>query len=82
MKTNKMLSIILIVGGLVLLILGIHQFVEFQQSFGGRAAALGNRISSALGGSTSVAKGYVQPIIMIVAGAVAAVAGFFMSKKR
>ena len=81
MNMMKVLSIVLIVAGVVLLIFGIHQFVEFQNSFGGRAAAAGNRISRALGGSSSVAQGYVQPIIMIVAGVVAGGAGFFLFKR-
>ena len=82
MNTKKILGIVLLVGGVVLLIFGIQQFVEFQQSFGGKAASLGNRLSKAVGGSSSIAKGYVQPIIMIVGGLVAGGAGFFMLKKR
>ena len=82
MKSKKTLGIVLLLAGIVLLIFGVQQFVEFQQSIGGRAASLGNRLSKAFGGSSSVARGYIQPIIMIVGGLVAGCAGFFMFKKN
>ena len=82
MRTNKLISYALIAVGIVLVIVGIVQFVEFRDSLGGRAASLGNQISRAVGGSTSVAQGYVQPILLMVGGVVAGGAGFFLSKKR
>ena len=82
MKSKKMLGLVLLVGGAVLLGLGVYQFLEFQQSFGGKLASAGNQLSKALGGSSSIAQGYVQPIIMIVLGAVAGGVGFVMFKKR
>jgi len=81
MKPTKILSFALLAGGLVLLILGITQFVEFRQSVGGKLASVGNQISSALGGSTKVANGYVQPILLAISGLVAGGAGFFLFKK-
>ena len=81
MKTKKILSLVLIAAGAVLLIIGIYQFVEFRQSLGGKFSSFGNQVGRALGGSTSIAKGYVQPIILMVSGIVAACAGFFFSKK-
>ena len=78
----KAISIVLIIGGVLLLIFGIYQFVEFQQSFGGKAASIGNQLSKAFGGSTRVARGYVQPIIMIVGGIVAGAAGLILYKKN
>ena len=81
MKTNRILALLLLVGGVVLLIVGIYQFVEFRQSLGGKLASFGNQLSRTLGGSSRVADGYVKPIIMIVSGVVAGAAGFFLYKK-
>ena len=81
MKPIKILAIILIVGGVVALIFGIYQFVEFRQSLGGKVASLGNQLSRAVGGSSRVARGYVQTIILIVSGVVAGAAGFFLFKR-
>lgn len=82
MKTKKLLSLILIAAGAILIIIGIYQFVEFRQSLGGKLSSMGNKVGKALGGSTSIASGYVQPIILMVSGAAAACAGFFFSKKN
>ena len=82
MNSMKILSIGLLVLGVVLVIVGIVQFAEFHDSVGGRAAAAGNRFARAVGGSGSVARGYTQPIMIIIAGVVAAGAGFFLHKKR
>lgn len=81
MKITKILSLVLLVGGVVLLVFGIYQFVEFRQSLGGKLASFGNQLSKSLGGSSSVAKGYVQPIILMVCGVVAGAAGFFLYKR-
>jgi hypothetical protein len=81
MRISKILALILIVGGVALLAYGAFQFIEFRDSLGGRAAAMGNRVARSFGGSNRVAQGYVQPIIMMVSGAVAGIAGFFIFKK-
>ena len=81
MNTMKILALILIVGGIIVLIFGIYQFVGFQQSLAGRGASALNQLSRAVGGSTRVAKGYTQPIILIVAGIIAGAAGFFLLKR-
>ena len=82
MKPMKIIAILLLIAGAVLLVIGIIQFVEFRQSLGGKLSSFGNQLSKAVGGSSSVAKGYVQPIILIVCGIVAGAAGFFLYKKR
>ena len=76
----RILGIALLVLGVVLLVFGIYQFVEFRGSFGGKAASLGNKMSKSLGGSGKVAKGYAQPIILIVCGVAAGGVGFFLFK--
>jgi hypothetical protein len=63
------------------LALGIYQFVEFHQSIGGKLAGEANKFINTLGGSGRIAKGYQQPIILIISGVVAAAAGFFISRK-
>ena len=81
MKITKMLGILLLVACVVLLIVGIYQFVEFRQSFGGKAASFGNQISRSLGGSSKIAGGYTQPILLFVSGLVSGAAGYFLFKK-
>ena len=81
MSIPKILGILLLVAGVVLLIVGIYQFAEFRQSFAGKAASLGNQLSKAFGGSSKLASGYVQPIILIVSGVVSGAAGFFLFRK-
>ena len=81
MKPMKILAIVLIIGGVAALIFGIYEFVQFQQSFAGKAASVGNKIGKAIGGKSSVASGYVRPIIFIVCGIAAGAAGFFLNKK-
>jgi len=77
----KILGIAILIVGVVLLALGIYQFVEFRDSLGGKAASLGNQISRAVGGSSKLAKGYVQPIILMASGVVAGAVGFFVMKR-
>ena len=81
MKTTRILALILVVLGLVLLVVGIYQFVEFRQSAGGKIASFGNQLSKAFGGSSSIAKGYFQPIALIVSGIIAGAVGFVLYKK-
>ena len=81
MNPTRLIALVLLVGGVVLLIFGIYQFVEFRDSLGGQLASLGNQINKALGGSSRIAKGYIQPIVMMVAGLVAGVAGFVLLRR-
>ena len=81
MKPVKILGIVLLIGGLALLVFGVVQFVEFRDSLEGRISSFGNQLSKSLGGSSKVAGGYTQPILLMVSGAVAGVAGFFLSKR-
>lgn len=78
----KIIGLVLLIAGVVLLIFGIIQFVEFRQSAAGKLSSIGNSLSKSLGGSSKVAKGYVQPIIMIIAGIAAGAAGYFVFKKN
>ena len=82
MKPIKILGIVLLVVGVVLLVFGIYQFIGFRQSLGGKAASFGNQLSKSLGGSSKVAKGYVQPILLIVSGVVSGALGFFLYRKK
>jgi len=81
MNIKKILSILLLVAGVALIIIGIVQFVEFRQSFAGKAASFGNQLSKSFGGSSKVAGGYTQPILLIVSGLVSGAAGFFLFKR-
>jgi len=82
MSGKKIAALLLIIAGVALLIFGIYQFVEFRQSFGGKAASLGNQISKGLGGSTKVADGYIKPIALMIGGVIAGAAGFVLYRKR
>jgi hypothetical protein len=73
----KIIGIVVLAAGVVVLVIGIYQFVEFRQSVGGKLARGANQLF----GSSKVAKGYTQPIILIISGVVAAAAGFFVNKK-
>jgi hypothetical protein len=81
MSPVKIIGILLLAAGVVVLGIGIYQFVEFRQSMGGKLAGGANRVIQALGGSAKIAKGYQQPIILMISGAVGAAAGFFIYKK-
>ena len=72
----KIIGIVLLVVGVAVAIFGIYQFVSFQQSVGGKAASIGRKL-----GSSKVAKGYVQPIIMVVAGIAAGAIGFSLFRR-
>jgi hypothetical protein len=74
----KIAGILLLAAGVVVLVIGLYQFVEFRQSIGGKIAGGLNR---AFGSSGGIAKGYQQPIILMISGAAAAVAGFFISSR-
>jgi hypothetical protein len=77
----KIIGILLLAAGIVVLAIGIYQFVEFHQSAGGKLAGGANKVIRAFGGSGKIAKGYQQPLILIISGAVASVAGFFIYRK-
>jgi hypothetical protein len=77
----KIIGILLLAAGVVVLAIGIYQFVEFHQSMGGKLAGGANRAIRALGGSGKIAKGYQQPIILMICGAAGAAAGFFIYRK-
>jgi hypothetical protein len=81
MSPVKIIGILLLAAGVVILVIGIYQFVEFRQSVGGKLAGGANTVIKALGGSGKVAKGYQQPIILMICGAVGAAAGFFLYRK-
>jgi hypothetical protein len=78
----KIIGLVILAAGVIVLIIGIYQFVEFRNSIGGGAAKLGNSISKAFGGSTKLAKGYQQPLILIISGVVAAALGGFITVKK
>jgi sulfite exporter TauE/SafE len=82
MSSKKIIGIALIAAGVVLLVLGIYQIVEFRQSLAGKLSSLGNKLSRQLSGKTSIADEYIKPIILIVCGAAAGVFGFVLFKKR
>jgi hypothetical protein len=77
----KIIGILLLAAGVVVLAVGVYQFVEFYQSAGGKLAGGANKVIRAFGGSSKIAKGYQQPLILSISGAVAAVAGFFIYRK-
>ncbi|MDR3145065.1 MAG: hypothetical protein LBU21_02200 [Treponema sp.] len=77
----KIIGILILAAGVVVLIIGIYQFVEFHQSMGGKLAGGANKLAKALGGGAKVAKGYVQPLILMIGGAVGAAAGGFITVK-
>jgi hypothetical protein len=77
----KITGILLLAAGIAVLAIGIYQFVEFRQSMGGKIAGGANKVIQAFGGSGKLAKGYQQPLILMISGAVAAVAGFFVYRK-
>jgi hypothetical protein len=77
----KIIGILLLVAGIVVLIIGIYQFVEFRQSIGGKLAGGANKFIKAFGGGGKMARGYTQPIILMISGAIGAVAGGFITVK-
>jgi hypothetical protein len=78
----KIIGFVLLAAGIVVLAIGIYQFMEFRNSFGGKLSSGANKIVSALGGSGKMAGGYRQPVILIASGAIAAAAGCFIALKR
>jgi hypothetical protein len=75
MSLAKIIGLLLLAAGVIVLVIGIYQLVQYNGSFGGKVA---NRAAGFFGGH---AKGIEQPVIMIIAGAVAGVAGFFIYKR-
>jgi hypothetical protein len=72
MKNLKILGIILLVAGAGVLIYGIFQFVEIRQSLGGKISGLFGQRDD----------GDIQAIIMMIAGGIAALGGFFITTRR
>jgi hypothetical protein len=81
MSPVKIIGILLLIAGVAARAFGISQFAEFRQSAGGKLAGGANKVIKALGGSSKLAKGYQQPIILMIGGAVGAAAGFFIYRK-
>ncbi|MDR1239880.1 MAG: hypothetical protein LBK27_07185 [Treponema sp.] len=77
----KIIGILLLAAGVVALAIGVYQFVEFYQSVGGKLAGEANRLARAFGGSAKIAGGYQQPLILMISGAVAALAGLFIYRR-
>jgi hypothetical protein len=81
LSTAKIIGILLLAAGIVALAIGIYQVVEFYQSVGGKLAGEANRLSRALGGSSRLAEGYREPLILVISGAAAAIVGLFVSRR-
>jgi hypothetical protein len=81
MSLVKIIGIVLLAAGVVVLAMGIYQFVEFHQSMGGKLAGGANKVIRAFGGSGKIAKGYQQPVILMICGVAGAAVGFFISRK-
>jgi hypothetical protein len=77
----KIIGILLLIAGIGILAVGVYQFVEFYQSVGGKLAGEANKVIKAFGGSGKIAGGYQQPLMLIIGGAAAAVAGFIVYRK-
>jgi uncharacterized membrane protein YidH (DUF202 family) len=76
MKTSKLLGLVLIIAGLAVLIFGIVQFTQFNNSVAGK-------ISGVLGDITGRStEQETQYIIMMIAGGIAALCGIVISKKK
>jgi hypothetical protein len=81
MSPVKLIGMLLLIAGVVILAVGIYQFIEFHQSVGGKLAGGANKVIRALGGSGKIAGGYQQPLILIIGGLAAAAAGFFVYRR-
>jgi hypothetical protein len=81
MSMTKIIGIALLIAGVVVLAIGVYEFVEFRGSAGGKLAGGANKVIKAFGGGGKIAKGYQQPIIMIICGVVGAAAGGFIFVK-
>ncbi|MDR2740810.1 MAG: hypothetical protein LBB98_01465 [Treponema sp.] len=77
LKFPQIAGIVLLAAGVVVLVIGIWQFVEFRQSVGGRLASGVNKLL----GTNKIADGYARPIILMISGVAGATAGFFIYKK-
>jgi drug/metabolite transporter (DMT)-like permease len=76
MSTVKIIGIVLLIVGVVVLVLGAYNLISFNTSTGGKIL---NKTAGFFGTQTEQVR---NAIIMMVIGAVAAVAGFLVYKKR
>jgi drug/metabolite transporter (DMT)-like permease len=76
MSTVKIIGIVLLVIGVIVLVWGAYNLISFSSSTGGKIL---NKTAGFFGGQTETVR---NAIIMMVIGAVAAVAGFLVYKKR
>jgi ABC-type phosphate transport system auxiliary subunit len=76
MSLVRIIGIVLLIAGVVVLIFGAYNLISYSTSTGGRAA---NRIAGFFGGRTSVVQ---NSLIQIGIGAVCAVVGLVLYKKR
>ena len=76
LNTLKMIGLILIIAGLAVLIFGIVQITQFQESAAGRISG----VVRGLTGSRSDQE--MQYIIMMIAGGAAALAGIILSLRK
>jgi uncharacterized membrane protein (Fun14 family) len=76
MSATKIIGIVLLVVGLVVLVLGAYNLITYNNSTGGRIA---NSVAGFFGGRTEVVR---NSIIQIAVGAVCAVVGFVLYRKR
>jgi uncharacterized membrane protein (Fun14 family) len=76
MSITRIIGIVLLIVGVVVLVLGAYNLISFSTSAGGRAA---NKIAGIFGTQTKVVQ---NSIIQIIIGAVCAVVGFILYKKR
>jgi uncharacterized membrane protein HdeD (DUF308 family) len=76
LSTIKIIGIILLIIGVVVFVWGTYNLIAFNTSIGGKFA---NKTAGFFGTQT---KEVQNSIIMMVIGAVSAVAGFLVYKKR
>jgi len=75
-KTTKIIGIVLLLVGVVVLIVGAYNLISFNTSTGGKIA---NKAAGLFGKQTETVR---NSFIQIVIGAVCAVAGFGLYKKK
>ena len=78
----KIVGIVLLIAGVVVLVLGIYQLVQYNTSFFGKVSNKTLSAFNKLSGSSKIAKGVVQPLIMIIAGGAGAFFGFVLFRKN
>jgi len=76
MTIIKIIGIVLLLAGVVILIVGAYNLISFSTSTGGKFA---NKIAGSFGKQTETVR---NSIVEIGIGAVCAVVGFFLYKKK